>query len=226
MGPGGLATPNRAGVCGRPPTNRPLLAVREDGGVYSPSLRSRAVRLPPTPCRVCFRPCVFNKFSHFWQKNFLFAAYFELRNCRTARSDRTPGCLWRRGQPEAKWAQEWPRGTRDNRHTPPGRARAAGHVYADDHQSAAVPQFIRVLGRILPGQASRSPSPRGAPSPPLVLRPGSPRHSHSLSAARDSPAPTKPSPSCALRPLQEGLEDLEAHLAPQPHVPAPPPRAS
>ena len=68
MGPGGLATPNRAGVCGRPPTNRPLLAVREDGGVYSPSLRSRAVRLPPTPCRVCFRPCVFNKFSHFWQK--------------------------------------------------------------------------------------------------------------------------------------------------------------
>jgi hypothetical protein len=34
MGPGGLATPNRAGVCGRPPTNRPLLAVREDGGVY------------------------------------------------------------------------------------------------------------------------------------------------------------------------------------------------
>ena len=51
MGPGGLATPNRAGVCGRPPTNRPLLAVREDGGVYSPSLRSRAVRLPPTPCQ-------------------------------------------------------------------------------------------------------------------------------------------------------------------------------
>jgi len=41
-----------AGVCGRPPTNRPLLAVWEDGGVYSPSLRSRAVRLPPTPCRV------------------------------------------------------------------------------------------------------------------------------------------------------------------------------
>ena len=36
--------------------------------MYSPSLRSRAVRLPPTPCRVCFRPCVFNKFSHFWQK--------------------------------------------------------------------------------------------------------------------------------------------------------------
>ena len=36
MGPGGLATPNRAGVCGRPPTNRPLLAVREDGGVYGP----------------------------------------------------------------------------------------------------------------------------------------------------------------------------------------------
>ena len=69
MGPGGLATPNRAGVCGRPPTNRPLLAVREDGGVYSPSLRSRAVRLPPTPCRVCFRPRVFNKFSHFWQKS-------------------------------------------------------------------------------------------------------------------------------------------------------------
>ena len=50
---GGLATTNRAGVCGRPPTHRPLLAVREDGGVYSPSLRSRAVRLPPTPCRVC-----------------------------------------------------------------------------------------------------------------------------------------------------------------------------
>ena len=72
MGTGGFATPNRAGVCGmfcgRPPTNRPLLAVREDdGGVYSPSLRSRAVRLPPTPCRVYFRPCVFNKFSHFWQ---------------------------------------------------------------------------------------------------------------------------------------------------------------
>ena len=21
------------------------------------------MRLPPTPCRVCFRPCVFNKFS-------------------------------------------------------------------------------------------------------------------------------------------------------------------
>ena len=45
-----------------------VLTVREDGGVYSPSLRSRAVRLPPTPCRVCFRTCVFNKFSHFWQK--------------------------------------------------------------------------------------------------------------------------------------------------------------
>ena len=27
------------------------------------------MRLPPTPCRVCFRPCVFNKFSHFWQKS-------------------------------------------------------------------------------------------------------------------------------------------------------------
>ena len=26
------------------------------------------MRLPPTPCRVCFRPRVFNKFSHFWQK--------------------------------------------------------------------------------------------------------------------------------------------------------------
>ena len=26
------------------------------------------MRLPPTPCRVYFRPCVFNKFSHFWQK--------------------------------------------------------------------------------------------------------------------------------------------------------------
>ena len=65
----GISHPNRAaGVCGRPPTNRPLLAVREDGGVYGPSLRSRTVRLPPTPCRVCFRPRVFNKFSHFWQK--------------------------------------------------------------------------------------------------------------------------------------------------------------
>jgi hypothetical protein len=31
------------------------------------------VRLPPTPCRVCFRPCVFNKFSHFWQKFFFLA---------------------------------------------------------------------------------------------------------------------------------------------------------
>ena len=29
------------------------------------------MRLPPTPCRVCFRPYVFNKFSHFWQKNSL-----------------------------------------------------------------------------------------------------------------------------------------------------------
>ena len=29
------------------------------------------MRLPPTPCRVCFRPCVFNKFSHFWQKSLL-----------------------------------------------------------------------------------------------------------------------------------------------------------
>ena len=28
------------------------------------------MRLPPTPCRVCFRPCVFKiKFSHFWQKD-------------------------------------------------------------------------------------------------------------------------------------------------------------
>ena len=45
---------------------KPLPAQR---WVYSPSLRSRAVRLPPTPCRVCFRPCVFNKISHFWQKN-------------------------------------------------------------------------------------------------------------------------------------------------------------
>ena len=26
------------------------------------------MRLPPTPCRVCFRPCVFNKFSHLSQK--------------------------------------------------------------------------------------------------------------------------------------------------------------
>ena len=38
---GGLATPNRAGVCGRPHkynNNKPtaaLLAVREDGGVYT-----------------------------------------------------------------------------------------------------------------------------------------------------------------------------------------------
>ena len=24
------------------------------------------MRLPPTPCRVCFRTCVFNQFSHFW----------------------------------------------------------------------------------------------------------------------------------------------------------------
>ena len=23
------------------------------------------MRLPPTPCHVCLRPCVFNKFSHF-----------------------------------------------------------------------------------------------------------------------------------------------------------------
>jgi len=72
MGPGRLATPNRAGACGRPPTNRPLLAVREDGGEYSPSRRIRAVRLPPTPPRVVFvffRPCVFNKFSHFWQNS-------------------------------------------------------------------------------------------------------------------------------------------------------------
>ena len=29
------------------------------------------MRLPPTPCRVCFRPRVFNKFSHFWQKQIL-----------------------------------------------------------------------------------------------------------------------------------------------------------
>ena len=29
------------------------------------------MRLPPTPCRVCFRPYFFNKFSHFWQKNSL-----------------------------------------------------------------------------------------------------------------------------------------------------------
>ena len=36
-------------------------------------LRSRAVRLPPTPCRVCFRPCVFNKFSHFWRKTYTYA---------------------------------------------------------------------------------------------------------------------------------------------------------
>ena len=26
------------------------------------------MRLPPTPCRVCLTPCVFNKFSHLWQK--------------------------------------------------------------------------------------------------------------------------------------------------------------
>ena len=33
------------------------------------------MRLPPTRCRVCFRPCVFNKFSQFWQKylNYNFA---------------------------------------------------------------------------------------------------------------------------------------------------------
>ena len=29
------------------------------------------MRLPPTPCRVYFRPCVFNKFSHFWKKKSL-----------------------------------------------------------------------------------------------------------------------------------------------------------
>ena len=42
------------------------------------------------------------------------------------------------GPPEAKSAQERPGGTRDNRHTQPGRVRAAGHVYADDHQKFAV----------------------------------------------------------------------------------------
>ena len=80
-------------------TNRPLLAVREDGGVYSP----RAVRLPPTPCRVCFRPCVFNKFSHFWQKtarmskkqifNKLFtrASCSLASSCRAGAGDRVPG---------------------------------------------------------------------------------------------------------------------------------------
>ena len=53
----------------RAPPNNPTAANGPGGRwVYSPSLRSRAVRLPPTPCRVCFRPCVFNKFSHFWQK--------------------------------------------------------------------------------------------------------------------------------------------------------------
>ena len=71
MGPGGLATPNRAGVCGRPPTNRPLLAVWEDGGVYSPSFRSRAVRLPPTPCCVCFigRVSLINSLTSGTKKN-------------------------------------------------------------------------------------------------------------------------------------------------------------
>ena len=44
---------DRAGVCAPPQTNRPLLAVREDGGVYSPSLRSRAV-CAFRPPRVCF----------------------------------------------------------------------------------------------------------------------------------------------------------------------------
>ena len=29
------------------------------------------MRLPPTPCRVCFRPRVFNNFSHFWQKKLM-----------------------------------------------------------------------------------------------------------------------------------------------------------
>ena len=49
--------------------------------MYSPSLRTRAVRLPPTPCRVCFRPCVFNKFSRFWQKThvmLVFLLYFSI----------------------------------------------------------------------------------------------------------------------------------------------------
>ena len=55
MGPGGLATPNRAGVCGRPPTNRSLLAVREDGGVYIVLVLGVGRCAPSAhPCRVCF----------------------------------------------------------------------------------------------------------------------------------------------------------------------------
>ena len=47
------------------------MAAMRGKGVKAGDTTGRAVRLPPTPCRVCFRPCVFNKFSHFWPKKML-----------------------------------------------------------------------------------------------------------------------------------------------------------
>ena len=57
------------------------------------------MRLPPTPCRVCFRPCVFNKFSHFWQKPFVSKIFLykhlPARRSRRARRRSGVGHLWR-----------------------------------------------------------------------------------------------------------------------------------
>ena len=47
-----------------------LLVRGRQGRGSKPPPRHRALQIRghPPRCRVCFRPCVFNKFSHFWQK--------------------------------------------------------------------------------------------------------------------------------------------------------------
>ena len=45
-----------------------MSARRASGGCLTREKRSSCRPPPPTPCRLYFRFCVFNKFSHFWQK--------------------------------------------------------------------------------------------------------------------------------------------------------------
>ena len=69
LGPGGLATPEVCG-CLRAPPQQYTTAAGVPGGRWG-SVKPRSLRMArpsPTPCRVCSRLCVSNKFSHFRQK--------------------------------------------------------------------------------------------------------------------------------------------------------------
>jgi hypothetical protein len=98
------------------------------------------------------------------------------------------------GPPEAKSAQERPGGTHDNRHTQPGRVRAAGHVYADDHQKFAVGGLARWSG-VLPERNIERERDQVRAAHRQCSDPGWRGHSHSL--CRGSPPGASPTPTQA-----------------------------